>query len=46
LDVHILVDGGKSLQEVHDLTEKIENKIEQIIPDVDVTVHPEPQAFN
>lgn len=43
LDVHILVDGGKSLQEVHDLTEKIENKIEQIIPDVDVTVHPEPQ---
>ena len=46
LDVHILVDGGKSLQEVHDLTEKIENKIEQIIPDVDVTVHPEPQVFN
>lgn len=46
LDVHILVDGGKSLQEVHDLTEKIENKIENIIPDVDVTVHPEPQAFN
>jgi cation diffusion facilitator family transporter len=44
LDVHILVDGGKSLQEVHDLTEKIENKIEQSIPDVDVTVHPEPQA--
>lgn len=43
LDVHILVDGGKSLQEVHDLTEKIENNIEQIIPDVDVTVHPEPQ---
>ncbi len=43
LDVHILVDGGKSLQEVHDLTEKIENKIEQIIPDVDVTVHPEPK---
>ena len=46
LDIHILVDGGKSLKEVHDLTEKIENRIEQIIPDVDVTVHPEPQAFN
>ena len=46
LDIHILVDGGKSLKEVHDLTEKIENKIENIIPDVDVTVHPEPQAFN
>jgi cation diffusion facilitator family transporter len=44
LDVHILVDGGKSLQEVHGLTEKIENKIKQTIPDVDVTVHPEPQA--
>ena len=46
LDIHILVDGGKSLKEVHDLTEKIENRIEQLIPDVDVTVHPEPQAFN
>jgi cation diffusion facilitator family transporter len=46
LDIHILVDGGKSLKEVHDLTEKIENKIENIIPDVDVTVHPEPQVFN
>ena len=44
LDVHILVDGGKSLQEVHGLTEKIENKIKQTITDVDVTVHPEPQA--
>lgn len=44
LDVHILVDGGKSLKEVHDLTEKIENRIENIIPDVDVTVHPEPQT--
>jgi len=43
LDVHILVDGSKSLQEVHNLTEKIENRIEQIIPEVDVTVHPEPQ---
>jgi len=46
LDIHILVDGGKSLKEVHDLTEKIENRIEQLIPDVDVTVHPEPQVFN
>ncbi|MCL5072162.1 MAG: cation diffusion facilitator family transporter [Actinobacteria bacterium] len=44
LDIHILVDGCKSLQEVHDFTEKIENRIEQIITDVDVTVHPEPKA--
>jgi len=44
LDIHILVDGGRSLKEVHDLTEKIENKIERFIPDVDATVHPEPYA--
>jgi cation diffusion facilitator family transporter len=44
LDIHILVDGNKSLKEVHDLTEVIERKIHQIVPDVDVTVHPEPEV--
>ena len=44
VDVHVLVDGSQTLREAHDLTERIERAIEQILPDADVTVHPEPRA--
>jgi cation diffusion facilitator family transporter len=44
IDVHVLVDGGQSLQSVHDLTEQIEAAIRAIAPASDVTVHPEPLA--
>jgi cation diffusion facilitator family transporter len=44
VDVHVLVDGSKTLNEVHALTEVIENRIQEIAPDADVTVHPEPGA--
>jgi cation diffusion facilitator family transporter len=42
VDVHILVDGDKSLREAHELTEKVEAIIEKLAPGADVTVHPEP----
>jgi len=42
VDIHILVDGNQTLKEAHDLTEEIEHTIEQFLPNVDVTIHPEP----
>jgi cation diffusion facilitator family transporter len=42
IDLHVLVDGGQTLAEAHRLTETIEAAIQQIAPEADVTVHPEP----
>ncbi len=42
VDIHILVDGDQTLKQAHDLTEEIEHTIEQFLPNVDVTIHPEP----
>lgn len=42
IDLHVLVDGGQTLAEAHRLTETIEAAIQDIAPDADVTVHPEP----
>lgn len=42
IDLHVLVDGGQTLAEAHRLTETIEGVIQQIAPQADVTVHPEP----
>jgi cation diffusion facilitator family transporter len=42
VDIHILVDGGQTLKQAHDLTEEIEYTIQQLLPNVDVTIHPEP----
>jgi cation diffusion facilitator family transporter len=41
-DLHVLVDGNLSLQEVHGITEAIEDTIRKMVPNADVTVHPEP----
>ncbi len=46
VDVHVLMDGGQTLSAAHELTEEIERTIEQILPEADVTVHPEPRAPN
>jgi cation diffusion facilitator family transporter len=43
VDIHILVDGNQTLKQAHDLTEEIEYTIQQLLPNVDVTIHPEPQ---
>ncbi len=43
VDMHVLMDGGKSLRDAHHLTEEIERAIRGISPEADVTVHPEPK---
>jgi len=42
IDIHILTDGNQSLNRAHDLTEKIEKKLLETIPNADIMVHPEP----
>jgi divalent metal cation (Fe/Co/Zn/Cd) transporter len=42
VDIHVLVDGNQTLKEAHNLTEEIERTIQKLIPNADVTVHPEP----
>jgi cation diffusion facilitator family transporter len=42
IDLHVLIDGNKTLHEAHGLTEEIERCIRDFVPDADVTVHPEP----
>ncbi|HXX34287.1 MAG TPA: cation transporter dimerization domain-containing protein, partial [Thermodesulfobacteriota bacterium] len=42
VDIHILVDGNQTLRQAHNLTEEIERTIQKLIPNADVTVHPEP----
>ncbi len=42
VDIHVLIDGNKTLKEAHRLTEEIEHAIQKLIPNADVTVHPEP----
>jgi cation diffusion facilitator family transporter len=42
IDVHVLVDGSWTLDQVHQLTEQIEEKVQQQMPVSDITVHPEP----
>ncbi len=42
VDIHVLVDGNQTLKEAHNLTEEIERAIQKLIPNADVTVHPEP----
>lgn len=42
IDLHVLVDGQQTLAQAHGLTETIEQAILQVVPDADVTVHPEP----
>ena len=42
VDIHVLLDGNQTLKEAHNLTEEIEGTIRKLIPNADVTVHPEP----
>jgi len=43
IDIHILVDGEKSLNDVHWITDKIELDLKAELPEADITVHPEPK---
>ena len=42
IDVHVLVPGRMSVQEGHDLVEKLENEIQARLPHVEVMTHLEP----
>jgi len=42
IDLVILVDGRQPLQDAHALTEQVERAIQDLLPEADVTVHPEP----
>jgi len=42
VDLHVTLDGDLPLHTAHDLTEKVERIVREILPDADVTVHPEP----
>jgi cation diffusion facilitator family transporter len=44
VDIHILVDGNQTLKDAHNLTEEIESVIQKLVPNADVTVHPEPNS--
>jgi len=44
VDMHITMDGDKSLEETHTVTEAIEQKIQQILVKSDVTIHVEPNS--
>jgi divalent metal cation (Fe/Co/Zn/Cd) transporter len=44
VDVHVLLDGNQTLRQAHDLTEEIERAIQSVLPEADVTVHPEPRT--
>lgn len=46
VDIHIMVDGNKTLRQAHDLTEKIEEEINKTVPEADIVVHPEPADAN
>ena len=42
VDLHITVDGEQPLRAAHALTEAVEQAVNKILPEADVTVHPEP----
>ena len=42
VDLHVLVDGAQTLAQAHRLTDTVEAAIQEMIPEADVTVHPEP----
>jgi cation diffusion facilitator family transporter len=42
VDLHVTMDGNRTLKEAHALTEKIERKVQELLPESDVTVHVEP----
>lgn len=43
VDLHVTLDGDLSLRTAHELTERVEKVVGEILPEADVTVHPEPK---
>ncbi len=43
IEIHVYMDGGQTLREAHELSDRIEQLLQKNLPDADVTVHPEPK---
>lgn len=41
-DVHVVVPGAMSVREGHDLVERLENEISELVPNVEMLIHIEP----
>ena len=46
IDLHVMMDGDKTVAEAHALTEEIEAEIFKIVPHADVTIHVEPKEMS
>jgi len=44
VDLHVTLNGNQPLYTAHALTERVERLVQEILPEADVTVHPEPAA--
>jgi cation diffusion facilitator family transporter len=42
VDLHVTMDGGRTLEDTHTSTEEIERRVQKILSRADVTVHAEP----
>jgi cation diffusion facilitator family transporter len=45
-ELHLSVDGSLTVEEAHNLTEHLENELKEEIPNVNLTIHMEPQTKN
>ncbi len=45
VDLHVTMNGERTLNETHAITERIEKKVHELLPDSDVTVHVEPMEM-
>lgn len=43
VDLHVTLDGNQPLRVAHEITERVEEAVRNVLPGADVTVHPEPK---
>jgi cation diffusion facilitator family transporter len=43
IDIHVHMDGNQTLRQAHELSDLIERRLQEILRQADVTVHPEPK---
>ncbi|MBI5541666.1 MAG: cation transporter [Bacteroidia bacterium] len=43
-EIHMVMLGNKSLDEVHNVCDEVEKELQNIIPDFQLTIHPEPES--
>jgi divalent metal cation (Fe/Co/Zn/Cd) transporter len=45
-ELHLSVDGALSVEEAHNLTDHLENELNEEMPNVNLTIHVEPETKN